>query len=64
MKKVPEAEQKHKSRKIGDLFSDYKTNSNIEDAEIARMNLLKKIYKQLLKMLIVKKNLVLRIKRK
>ena len=40
---MPEAEQKHKSRKIGDLFSDYKTNSNIEDAEIARMNLLKKI---------------------
>jgi len=40
---VPETEQKHKSRKIGDLFSDYKTNSNIEDAEIARMNLLKKI---------------------
>ena len=38
-----EQEQKHKSRKIGDLFSDYKTNSNIEDAEIARMNLLKKI---------------------
>jgi DNA polymerase-3 subunit alpha (Gram-positive type) len=43
VKKVPETEQKHKSRKIGDLFSDYKTNSNIEDAEIARMNLLKKI---------------------
>ena len=40
---MPETEQKHKSRKIGDLFSDYKTNSNIEDAEIARMNLLKKI---------------------
>jgi len=40
---VPETEQKHKSRKIGDLFSDYKTNSNIEDAEIAKMNLLKKI---------------------
>ena len=40
---MPEAESKHKSRKIGDLFSDYKTNSNIEDAEIARMNLLKKI---------------------
>ena len=40
---MPEIEQKHKSRKIGDLFSDYKTNSNIEDAEIARMNLLKKI---------------------
>ena len=40
---MSETEQKHKSRKIGDLFSDYKTNSNIEDAEIARMNLLKKI---------------------
>ena len=40
---MPETEQKHKSRKIGDLFSDYKTNSNIEDAEIARMNLPKKI---------------------
>ena len=40
---MPETEQKHKSRKIGDLFSDYKTNINIEDAEIARMNLLKKI---------------------
>ena len=40
---MPETEQKHKSRKIGDVFSDYKTNSNIEDAEIARMNLLKKI---------------------
>ncbi len=40
---MPETEQKHKSKKIGDLFSDYKTNSNIEDAEIARMNLLKKI---------------------
>ena len=40
---MPETEKKHKSRKIGDLFSDYKTNSNIEDAEIARMNLLKKI---------------------
>ena len=40
---MPETEQKHKSRKLGDLFSDYKTNSNIEDAEIARMNLLKKI---------------------
>lgn len=39
---MPETEQKHKSRKIGDLFSDYKTNSNIEDAEIARMNLHKK----------------------
>ena len=27
---MPETEQKHKSRKIGDLFSDYKTNSNID----------------------------------
>ena len=43
VKKVPETEKKYKRRKIGDLFSDYKTNSNIEDAEIARMNLLKKI---------------------
>ena len=32
-----------KSKKVGEVFSDYKTNSNIEDAEIARMNLLKKI---------------------
>ena len=32
-----------KSKKVGEIFSDYKTNSNIEDAEIARMNLLKKI---------------------
>ena len=35
-------EQK-KSRKIGSVFSDYKTNSNIVDAEIIKMNLLKKI---------------------
>ena len=36
-------EVKNKSRKIGDIFSDYKTNSNIADAEITKMNLLKKI---------------------
>ena len=32
-------EQTKKSRKIGDVFSDYKTNSNIADAEITKMNL-------------------------
>ena len=32
-----------KSRIIGDVFSDYKTNSNITDAEIVKMNLFKKI---------------------
>ena len=31
-----------KSRKIGEVFSDYKTNSNIADAEIMKMNLIKK----------------------
>ena len=31
-----------KSRIIGDIFSDYKTNSNIADAEIMKMNLIKK----------------------
>ena len=36
-------EVKNKSRKIEDVFSDYKTNSNIADAEIIKMNLLKKI---------------------
>ena len=35
--------EKQKSRKIGSVFSDYKTNSNIADAEITKMNLLKKI---------------------
>lgn len=39
---MAEAQEPKKSRKIGDVFSDYKTNSNIEDAEIARMNLLKR----------------------
>ena len=37
------AEETKKSRKIGDVFSDYKTNSNISDAEIIKMNLLKKL---------------------
>ena len=32
-----------KSKKISDIFSDYKTNSNIADAEIIKMNLIKKI---------------------
>ena len=31
-----------KSRKIGQVFSDYKTNSNIADAEIMKMNLIKR----------------------
>ena len=31
------------SKKIGEVFSDYKTNSNIIDAEIAKMNLIKKM---------------------
>ena len=37
------AEEVKKSKKIGQIFSDYKTNSNIADAEITKMNLLKKI---------------------
>ena len=32
------AEETKKSRKIGDVFSDYKTNSNISDAEITKLN--------------------------
>ena len=32
-----------KKRKIGDIFNDYKTNSNIVDTEIIKMNLMKKI---------------------
>ena len=51
MKRLSEAQaetntklkEKQKSRKIGSVFSDYKTNSNIADAEITKMNLLKKI---------------------
>ena len=30
-------------KKIGEVFNDYKTNSNIVDAEITKLNLLKKI---------------------
>jgi len=30
-------------KKIGEVFNDYKTNSNIADAEITKMNLIKKI---------------------
>ena len=30
-------------KRIGEVFSDYKTNSNIADAEITKMNLIKKI---------------------
>ena len=37
-----ETQEPRKSRKIGDVFSDYKTNSNIADAMITKMNLIKK----------------------
>ena len=40
---MAEAQEPKKSRKIGDVFSDYKTNSNIADAVINKMNLIKKI---------------------
>ena len=40
---MAEAQEPKKSRKIGDVFSDYKTNSNIADAVITKMNLIKKI---------------------
>ena len=30
-------------KKIGEVFNDYKTNSNIADAEIIKMNLIKKV---------------------
>ena len=42
---MAEEEQKEvkKKRKIGQVFSDYKTNSNVLDAEIIKMNLIKKI---------------------
>ena len=39
---VQKAQGPKKSRKIGDVFSDYKTNSNIADAVITKMNLIKK----------------------
>ena len=39
-----EVKEKNKKRKkVGEVFSDYKTNSNIADAEITKMNLIKKI---------------------
>ena len=34
---MAEAQEPKKSRKIGDVFSDYKTNSNIADAVITKM---------------------------
>ena len=40
---MAEAQEPKKSRKIGYVFSDYKTNSNIADAVITKMNLIKKI---------------------
>ena len=40
---MPETNTIKKSKKIGEVFSDYKTNSNIVDAEITKMNLIKKI---------------------
>ena len=42
MKKLAE-NQKSKTRKIEEIFSDYKTTSNIADAQITKMNLNKKI---------------------
>ena len=36
-------EETKKRKKIGEVFSDYKTNSNIADAEITKKNLIKKI---------------------
>ena len=38
-----QTETKVKSKKVGNIFSDYKTNSNIADAEINKMKLYKKI---------------------
>ena len=43
---MPETNTIKKSKKIGEVFSDYKTNSNIVDAEITKMNLIKKIKKR------------------
>ena len=31
-----------KTRKVGDIFSDYKTNSNIKYANIEELNIIKK----------------------
>ena len=38
-----QTETKVKSKKVGNIFSDYRTNSNIADAEINKMKLYKKI---------------------
>ena len=32
----------NKSKKVGEIFSDYKTNSNIKYAEITALNVVKK----------------------
>ena len=40
---MAEVQEIKKSRKIGDIFSDYKTNSNIADAVITKMNLIKRM---------------------
>ena len=42
MKKLAE-NKKSKTRKIEEIFSDYKTTSNIADAQITKMNLNKKL---------------------
>ena len=41
--KKEEQQKEKKSKQIGKIFSDYKTNSNLAEAEITKMNLLKKI---------------------
>ena len=35
-------ETKQKTRKLGEIFSDYSTNSNIKYAEIVELNVIKK----------------------
>ena len=40
---MAEVQEIKKSKKIGDVFSDYKTNSNIADAVITKMNLIKRM---------------------
>lgn len=40
--KKEEQQKEKKSKQIGKIFSDYKTNSNLAEAEITKMNLLKK----------------------
>ena len=41
---MPETNTIKKSKKIGEVFNDYKTNSNIVDAEITKMNLIKALF--------------------